>query len=257
MPVLLLMLSLPLLADSYQYTDSTGTIHVVDSRDGVPPRYRRSMKRVSEDSHSAVSVSAAARGGDDVDVHTVIDDALKKQKADPSKRIITFEALAKKKGEAAPTVAELQAKAQAEAAADAVEESPSQDSVQGGAASSPGQTWVGFIPLLVGLGLAWMGISRLNGFMRMVSVVLGIVLGIFGYIRAFPESPVSKQVSAQVDSVVEKSGTKGALQKAQETISKPFKAPLEVVGKAKDAIKGAEEAQKAKIQALDKLTQDD
>lgn len=256
MPVLLLMLSLPLLADSYQYKDSTGTIHVVDSQDEVPPRYRRSMKRVSEDSHSAISVSSEAKGADDVDVRNVIDDALKKQKADPSKRIITFEALARKEGEAAPTVAELKALAEAEATAAAPQEATSdRGSDQSSTGTSP--PWVGFIPLLVGLGLAWVGISKLQGFMRMVSVMLGIVLGILGYVRAFPESPVAQRVSAEVDSVAEKTGTKGAFEKAQETISKPFKAPLEAVGKAKDAIKGAEDAQKAKIQALDKLTQDD
>ena len=64
MPILIAMWALPLLAHSYQYTDNTGTIQVVESKDEVPPRYRRSMKIVSEDSHSAIDVRVDAKADD-------------------------------------------------------------------------------------------------------------------------------------------------------------------------------------------------
>ncbi|MBM64909.1 MAG: hypothetical protein CMH55_01585 [Myxococcales bacterium] len=253
MPLLLAILSLPLLAISYQYTDDTGTIQVVETKEEVPPRFRRSMKMISEDSHSAVGVASEAKPSDDVDVRDVIDDALAKQKPGSTDKIITFEALAKKKGETAPSVKELKERARAEAPA----KNPAARGVKKAEPDTPAPTWAGYIPLLAGLALAFIGIAKLRGFMRLASIGLGLVLTLFGFVRAFPESPAAKQVSAKVDEVVEKTGTKEALESAQETVSKPFLAPLEMVGKTKDAIRQAEEAQKAKIKALDELTGDD
>ena len=252
MPPLLLLFCLPLLATSYQYTDSTGTIQVVETKDEVPPRYRRSMKMLSEDSHSAIGVESGAKGDDGLDVRDVIDDALAKQKPGTSEKFVTFEALAKKKGETAPTVKELQALARENpgASVGSQEEDSTDSEVKAPA-------WAGYIPLFAGIALSFIGIAKLQGFMRLASIGLGLVLAIFGFTQAFPESSVAKRVNTGVDEVVEKTGTKKAFESARETVSKPFKAPLEVVGKTKDAIRQAEQAQKAKIKALEKLTEDD
>lgn len=247
-----MLFCLPLLATSYQYTDSTGTIQVVETKEEVPPRYRRSMKMISEDSHSAIGVESDKRSHDDLDVRDVIDEALAKKRAEPGEKIVTFEALAKKKGETPPTVKEIQAQAR-QKSGDPVQ-------AQGVAPSDDGAKvppWTGFLPLLAGIALAFIGIARLQGFMRLTSIGLGLVLSLLGFAKAFPESMVAKQVNTRVDEVVETTGTKKAFESARETVSKPFKAPLEVVGKTKDAIRQAEQAQKAKLKALDKLTEDD
>ena len=76
---------------------------MVESKDDVPPRYRRTMKVIGEESHSAAAVQLEAKSDEGADVQEVINDALAKQKA-TGDRIITFEALAKKKGEKAPTI---------------------------------------------------------------------------------------------------------------------------------------------------------
>ena len=68
MPVLIALWALPLLTSSYQYTDSTGTIQVVESKDDVPPRYRRTMKVISEESHSAAAVQLEAKSDEGADV---------------------------------------------------------------------------------------------------------------------------------------------------------------------------------------------
>ena len=251
MPVLIVLWALALLTSSYQYTDSTGTIQVVESKDDVPPRYRRTMKVISEESHSAAAVQLEAKSDEGADVQEVIDDALAKQKA-TGDRIITFEALAKKKGEKAPTIEEIKAR----------ERKQLTTSSQGNSArtqkeEAPPATWTGYIPLLAGIALAFIGVVKLRGFMRLTSIGLGLVLTLFGFARAFPESSAAKQLSQKVDEIAETTGTKKTLESARETISKPFKAPLEVVGKTKDAIREAEAAQKAKIRALDQLTEDD
>ena len=251
MPILIAMWALPLLANSYQYTDNTGTIQVVESKDEVPPRYRRSMKIVSEDSHSAIDVRVDAKADDGLDVQEVIGDALAKQKAKGDK-IVTFEALAKKKGEQPPTVEAVKAKAKAQA--DRASGKPSGPKPK---AEAPAPSWTGYIPLLAGIALAFIGLVKLRGFMRLSSICLGLVLTLFGFARAFPESGAAKKMTAKAEEIVEKTGAKETLESAQETVSKPFKAPLEVVGKTKEALRQAEESQKAKIRALDQLTEDD
>ena len=146
------------------------------------------------------------------------------------------------------------AKARAKAGADTL---PPGSSTSQPEAQAPAPPWTGYIPLFAGIALSFIGIAKLRGFMRLASIGLGVVLVLFGFARAFPESSAAKQMSAKVDEIAETTGTKATLESARETISKPFKAPLEVVGKAKDAIRHAEESQKAKVRVLDQLTEDD
>ena len=132
----------------------------------------------------------------------VIDDALAKQKA-TGDRIITFEALAKKKGEKAPTIEEIKAREGKQ-----LTTSSKGNSARTQEEEAPPATWTGYIPLLAGIALAFIGVVKLRGFMRLTSIGLGLVLTLFGFARVFPESSAAKQLSEKVDEIAETTGTK-------------------------------------------------
>jgi hypothetical protein len=54
---LILLYSLPVLAETYEWTDQQGTVHFTEDRGSIPKKYRKKAKVVGDDSTPEVTIS--------------------------------------------------------------------------------------------------------------------------------------------------------------------------------------------------------